>query len=446
MGGYRPMNGHLNDIALRSHSVGKRILIVGGGLGGLMLATRLGHTFKNNNSAHVFLVDRAPVHVWKPILHTFAAGSANAHEDGVPFVAQAKQSGFTYLPGALDSINRDKKTVTIKIDDLDDKSPIQTDVEYDVLVIATGSSANDFGVAGVQEHCYFIDNLWRAEQLNKALRTEIIFRSVSGGDIRIAIVGGGATGVEFAAEVARLIDVGAAYGAVDLPKRLKVMLLDAGKRILSAFPEEISNNVSDDLKELGVEIINQARITGVDTSGFLFEDGERCDAGIKVWAAGVKAVTGFTAGAGLEQNRAGQLVVNERLQTTKDGSIFAFGDCASFTPSGSEKSLPPTGQVARQQADYLARALPRIINGSAPKSFLYKEMGTLVSLSQYGAYGTLGQQGVLPSISLKGWTAKRAHDAFYRLHQLGLFGLWRTGVLLLRDGLNGFVKPPVRFD
>ncbi|MEO1656410.1 MAG: FAD-dependent oxidoreductase [Pseudomonadota bacterium] len=424
----------------------KQIVIVGGGIGGLMLATRLARRFRRQKDVRVILVDRTAVHVWKPMLHTFAAGIANAHEDGIPFVAQAKRAGFTYLPGEFYAIGTDAQTISLRITDLPDRPLLDHTIRYDALVLAIGSQAHDFGTEGVQDNCHFIDSLHQAEALNKAIREEIVYRLITGGDVEIAVVGGGATGVEFAAETARLVELGESFGAFDLTKRLKLTLLDAGPRILASFPEGVSQRAAETLGGLGVTIRSDAQVASADRKGFALKDGSRVDAAIRVWAAGVKAPDVLSSVGAFETSRGGQVVVRPTLQSVSSPAVFAMGDCASLTPDGAERPLPPTGQVARQQADHLTKAIPAYLNGESIRTFRYKDMGSLVSLSQYGAYGSLAKQGVVPTIAIRGWFAMRAHDLFYRMHQFGLFGPFKGSVLVLRDALDSLVRPGVRLD
>ena len=424
----------------------KRIVVVGGGLGGLMLATRLGETYWRSDAVEVCLIDRAPVHVWKPMLHKFAAGTAHAHNDGVPMIAQARRAGFTYYPGEMFDLDPHARQISLRIPDLPGPALPEHRLTYDLAVLAIGSGANDFSVPGVAEHCHFLDTLWRAEALNAAIRAEILRRLITGGDVCIAIVGGGATGVEFAAEVARLVEIGASYGAADLPERLHVTLLDSGPRLLTGFPEDVADDVTRKLTEIGVSLKFDVRVVSADPEGFTLANGQRVDAAIKVWAAGVKAPEVLNTTKGVERQSSGQLVVNDRLQVVGADNLYALGDCAAFTPAGSDRPLPPTGQVARQQSAFLATAIPDLLAGRNVGTFAYRDMGTLVSLSQYGAFGHLAKQGVLPAIALKGRVARMAHSAFYRMHQIGLSGVLRGGIAILRDGLDSLIKPDIRLD
>lgn len=424
----------------------KQIVIVGGGLGGLTLATKLGHRYRSSANVNVSLVDRAPIHVWKPMLHTFAAGTSNAHYEGVPLIAQAKRAGFTYLPGELHDLDPTGKTISLRLADLPGKEVLHHTFTYDSLVLAIGSEANDFGVPGVSKHCYFIDSLGRAEALNQALRAELAYSIIHDRDIHVAIVGGGATGVEFAADIANLGQLGESFGALDLSSKLKITLLNAGPSLLPGFPDPVVQQVSEKLTELGVTILNDARVTHSKTDGFTLSDGQHMPAQINVWAAGTKAPSLFSEIGLFELSRGGALVVDDRLCVSPFTDIYALGDCASFVPSEQDRPLPPTGQVARQQAAYLSTAIPLALSSKQPSPFVYRDQGTLVSLGRFGGYGELVKQGPVPSIAIRGWMARIAHSLFYRMHQIGLFGIGRGFIIVGRDMLDRFVRPSIRLD
>jgi NADH dehydrogenase len=215
--------------------------VVGGGVAGLILATRLGHSLGRRHLARISLIDRSWVHVWKPMLHTFAAGTWNIHEQQVQYVAHARAHHFEYVPGQLDAIDRAARRIRL--------APLQAagevvapgrNLDYDVLVLAFGSRANDFATPGVLEHCHFIDSPDQADAFNARLRALLVRSFAQGGDIDIAIVGGGATGVELAAELCRMIEFAAGYGEADIRRRVRLTLLETAPRILGAFPEAVS--------------------------------------------------------------------------------------------------------------------------------------------------------------------------------------------------------------
>ncbi|MEL6300109.1 MAG: NAD(P)/FAD-dependent oxidoreductase [Pseudomonadota bacterium] len=433
------------------HKLGKtpgtrRIVIIGAGIGGLMLATRLARKYRRNVAVEVYLVDRAPVHVWKPMLHTFASGTSHSNVEGIPLIAQAKSAGFRFVPGAFCALNTDAKSIKIEISDLPNQPTLNAELYYDVLVFAVGSQANDFDVSGVREHCEFIDTLWNAERLNATLRSVLAHAVITNTPMTIAIVGGGATGVEFAADVATLRDIGSSYGAANLNEILNVTLLNSSTRVLSAFSEDVSRQVTEKLMEAGVTVRNDARVSRVDAESFHLTDGESIRAELRVWAAGIASPKELKSGTNLALSKTGQIQVDEYL-TTSHPDIFALGDCAACPNSEMpDRLLPPTGQVARQQADYLYKSIPARMERVSIRPFKFNDMGSLVSLSHYGAFGELTSKGYMPSIALKGFVAKQAHRLFYRMHQFGLYGAFGGTVLYLRDGLNRLVKPKIRLD
>ena len=424
----------------------KRVVIIGGGTSGLMLATRLGRRYRRSTSVEIVLIDRAAVHVWKPMLHSFAAGTAHPNHDGVPFIAQAKRAGFVYLPGEFIGIDSASKQVEIKLAATPENPPLRRKVDFDYAVLAFGSGANDFGTPGVRENCFFIDTLWNAETLNATVRQELIRAIATEQELKIAIVGAGATGVEFAADLASLVHIGESYGAQALPEQLRITLLTSSLRILPAFPENVAERVEESLRELNVDIVGNARVSSVTPSSLHLVDGGEIDATIKVWTAGTASIVEKSVFSDFEVSRSNRLTVNKHLETTRNAEVFAMGDCASFVPPHSASPLPPTGQVARQQADFLFKTISRKIENKPLPTFEFKEMGSLVSLSQFGAHGQLSKVGIVPAIALKGWVAKGLHRLFYRMHQFGLYGPMSGLVVMLRDGLDSFVRPSIRMD
>ena len=218
------------------------IVVVGGGVAGIILATRLGRLLGRRGRARVSLIDRSWIHVWKPMLHTFAAGTWSIYQQQVQYVAHARMHHFEYIPGQLEAIDRTARRIRL--------APLQAEgevvagtreVAYDALVLAFGSRANDFGTPGVVEHCHFIDSHDQADAFNARLRAQVVRSFAQGSNIEIAIVGGGATGVELAAELSRMVELAAGYGEAEIRRRLRLTLLESAPRILSAFPESRSS-------------------------------------------------------------------------------------------------------------------------------------------------------------------------------------------------------------
>ncbi|MCJ2070759.1 NAD(P)/FAD-dependent oxidoreductase [Methylobacterium sp. J-030] len=421
-----------------------RIVIVGGGVAGIEVATSLGR----GGRAAVILADRSLSHVWKPMLHTFAAGTARADRQTVDFFAQARRNGFRFQPGVLTGVDRTAKRVKLAVEAAEGRPEI--DLAYDLLVLAVGSRANDFGTPGVAEHCLTIDDLSEAEHFHDQFRRHLLARLDRGGRLEIAIVGGGATGVELAAELKHAIDLLSTYGSPDLPQRLRLTLIESGPRLLPAFPDKVSRAAARTLSDLAVEVRTGAMVIAADATGFTLKDGSRISAGLKVWAAGVKAPDVLAGLDGLERSRTGQLVVGPDLRTTCDPAILALGDCAGLVDPQTGKPVPATAQAARQQAQHLARHLGRVLaRGDTVASplppFHYVEKGAIVSLADFNGWGTLGRY-TFGGGHLSGLSARLTHDLLYRQHQIGLLGPVRGTLTWLLDDLDHLISPPVKLD
>jgi NADH dehydrogenase len=427
-----------------------RIVVVGGGVAGLILATRLGHRLGQRGQARIVLVDRGPTHVWKPMLHTFAAGTWNIYQQQVQFLTHARTHHFEYVPGQLDGIDRAARRIRLAPMQAQGETIAEArELDYDALVLAFGSRANDFGTPGVAEHCHFIDSQDQADAFNLRLRAHVARSFVRGGDINIAIVGAGATGVELAAELSRMVELAAGYGGEgDIRKRLHLTLLESGPRILAAFPEDVSASATAQLRALGVDVRTGVKVTAADADGYVLADGSRVQATLKVWAAGIRAADSFTD-SGLELNRVGQVVVGADLLAKGEQRIFALGDCASLLPEGAERPLPSTAQVANQQALHLARHLPAWLRPELPQPvppFRFRDLGALVSLSDYNAFGTLGRFGFFSGGFIKGRFAQFSHAFLYRRHQLSLHGVGRAALLWLAERVNALIQPRIRMN
>ena len=420
-----------------------RIVVVGGGVAGIEVATGLGR----DGPAEVVLADRSLSHVWKPMLHTFAAGTARPDRQKVDYFAQAKRNGFRFQPGTLVSVDRQAKRISLVVEEAEDRPP--ADLSYDLLILAIGSRANDFGTPGVADHCLTIDDLSEAEGFHASLRRHLLRALRDRDGLSVAIVGGGATGVELAAELKHAIDLTARYGSPDLPARLRLTLIESGPRLLPAFPEKVSAAAARTLSDLGVEVRVGAMVSGADEAGFALKDGGRIDAALKVWAAGVKAPDVLGAIEGLDRSRTGGLVVGPDLRTTRDPSILALGDCASLTDPRNGKPVPATAQAAHQQAQHLVRALRDALAkgdlaGPLPP-FHYRERGAIVSLADFNGWGTLGHY-TFGGGKLNGLSARLTHDLLYRQHQFGLFGPGLGIATWIADELDRVVSPKVRLD
>ncbi|WP_426956808.1 NAD(P)/FAD-dependent oxidoreductase [Muricoccus radiodurans] len=424
-----------------------RVLVVGGGAAGLDLATRLSRRSRRHGLA-VTLVDRAGSYVWKPRLHQVAAGTLDTAEEEVTYLAHARRVGFTYRPGILRALDRAERTVTLgTVQDAQGQDEVTTMLPYDTLVLAIGSHADDFGTPGVLEHAAFIDSRDQADRFYTALRREVI-RSLddpSHRPVSIAVVGAGATGVELSAELHQALELAEGYGLPGLRERLRITLIEAAPRILSALPEKVSAEADRVLRRLGVEVLTNSAVSAVDETGVTLKDGRRIEAALRVWAAGVRAPSVTRGLDGLSTDRAGRLLVEPTLRTRDDPRIFALGDCAALIPEGQQRPLPATAQVAHQEAAHLAGILPGYLAGGTLAPFTYKPRGSLVSLGDYDAFGSLGRLGLFPGGFIEGRLAQWSYAALYRQYQWVIHH-WRVPLVWLAGALHRMAKPRVRLE
>ncbi len=424
------------------------IVIVGGGAGGLELATRLGDKLGRKQRARITLIDSSPSHIWKPLLYEVAAGSLDSYAERLEYLAQGHWHGFTFRLGRMDGLDRARREVSVAptLDDEGVEVIPRRNFRYDTLIIAVGSVGNDFGVPGVKSHCIMLDTPEQAREfhrrhINACLRANTQTEPVAPGQLTIGIVGAGATGVELAAELHDTTRELSAYGMenIEPDKSLKILIVEASERILPGLPPRLSNAAAERLAELGVEMHTRERIVEVRENGMLTADGKFIPASMMVWSAGIKAPDFLRDIAGLESNRVNQLVVRPTLQTTRDDSIFAFGDCAACPMAGGGL-VPPRAQAAHQQASMLVQSVCRRLKGKPLPEYVYRDYGSLVALGRFSTVGNLmgGLSG--GSIMIEGTVARLVYWSLHKMHQVALHGWFKTAL----SAYAHFISTPTR--
>jgi NADH dehydrogenase len=416
-----------------------RIVIVGGGAGGLELATKLGDRFgsKKNLSkkVSVILVDKNRTHLWKPKLHEVAAGSMDLADQELDYIAQAHWHHFSFRLGELTGINREKRQIQVAsfYDDLGELITPEQTIDYDTLIVSIGSLTNDFGTPGVEQYAQRLESLADAKRfhlrlVNACLRAQAQTQPLAPHQLQVVIIGAGATGVELAAELHRTTRAIISFGMdrVDPEKDLKVILIEAAPKILPALAPRISNAAEKLLVDLGVEVMTDAKVQKIQADRVFLSNGVEIPAELIVWAAGVKAPDFLSGIGGLETNRANQLLVLPTLQSTLDPRIFAMGDCAACpwpeANNGKGGIVPPRAQAAHQQASHLFSQINHIIEGKTLKPYQYRDFGSLVSLGEYSSVGSMMGGLIGGSLMVEGLFAKLMYISLYKLHQLALHG------------------------
>ncbi len=427
----------------------KRIVVVGGGAGGLELVTKLGHKLGKRGQAEVILVDRSRTHIWKPLLHEVATGSLDVNTDGINYRAHSARHYYQYQLGTMVGLNAAEKA--IELDSLVDEDgheilPVRT-LSYDILVMAVGSVSNDFSTPGVKDNCYFLDSHKQAERFQQALLNQFlrVHQSSNSDDLlKLAIVGGGATGVELAAELNHVADLLKAYGMTNMSsKKMEITLIEAGDRILPALPERIALLARKELSRLGVKVSENTRIVKASESGFLTAEENAIDADLMVWAAGVKAPDFVSNIEGFETNRANQILVKQNLQSTEFDSIYVIGDCCACELE-TGRFVPPRAQSAHQMASLVSENIVATFTDKPLKTFTYNDHGSLVNLSRYSTVGSLMGNLSNKSMFVEGRIARFVYLSLYRMHQIAIHGWIKALLIMAVKRISKAVKPKMK--
>jgi NADH dehydrogenase len=407
------------------------IVIVGGGAGGLELATRLGDSLGTSERARIVLVDRSPTHFWKPLLHTVASGQRDPQAHQVEYSAQAAEHGFDFVCGEVLSVDRSTHTLDIApycSDDGLEVLPRRT-LQYDKLVLAFGAITNFFNIPGAEQHSLTLDNVYQAEIFRKRFLAHCMqasSRHAANGSadaaVNIVIVGGGATGVELAAELNHTVRTLARYKVhtLDPQHDVRIRLIERGDLLLPHLTPRLR----------------------VDADAVIDTGGRRHASDITVWAAGVQGPAVCTT-LGLPLNRLKQIMVTPSLCAERDANVFAIGDCSSYVSPVNGTAVPPRAQVAHQQALFLAELLSRPQDKPAP-DFRYRDYGSLVSLGPFKAIGSLIGSASGREMLVGGVAARLLYGLMYQKHVMSLHGFIRMATQSAAHWLRARVMPPVK--
>lgn len=425
------------------------IVIVGGGAGGLELAARLGRKLgRKAGKERVLLIDRSSFHIWKPTLHEVAAGTLDTHQEGLSYSILGRANHFSFLLGELDSFDPIAKRLSLKpiIGEGGRVLVPERGVTFTWGVLAIGSGSNLFGTPGADQ-AHLLERTEDAEVFHTRLLAAFMKASFSAEKtMSVAIVGGGATGVELSAELIEAHRELLGSLGSEQRFRLDIAIVEAAPRILGGLPEKISDQATVALERKGVRVHTGAKVVAVHPDRLETSQGD-IPADLIVWAAGVKAAPTNTA-YGLETNRTNQFVVNDRLETSAP-DVWALGDCAAVPWVGTEGKegsiVPARAQAAHQQASYLAKALvARLGQRRIETPFVYKDFGSLVSLGENRGVGALmgGLGG--PNFFVEGLIAKWAYISLHLDHHRAIMGTPKTIVLamarLLQQRVAGRLK------
>jgi NADH dehydrogenase len=483
------------------------IVIVGGGAGGLELACKLGRKLGPSKvmlvDSRLYHVWKPSLHeVAAGTLDIHQEGLSYqmlAHDCGFTFVYGAMT--------ALDAAGKTLSVGPVSAaGDGEEIFPARS-ISYASLVIAVGSTSNYFGVPGAREHTISLNATEDAERFRLRLlrllaqaaeakgegasnpgvavakavgagtfesgvvaadaagagaRAATAHASQSGNDgstvtdaglaprrpangLDIVIIGGGATGVELAAELREASGVYAAYGfnRLQVQRDVRITLLEGAPRILAPLPERVSASAARLLHERAIRVVTDCRVTQIEPHQVTDKEGNVYPSDICVWAAGIRAPE-FLASLGLPTTKSGTIEVDSQLRVKGVDGVYALGDCAACT-DGAGNPVPPRAQAAHQQADYLVKTFVKLDKGQPPPAgpYLYKDYGSLVSIGHQTTVGNL-MGSLRATWFVEGFLARIMYTSLHLMHHQAILGSMRTGVLAVARFLIRRTTPLVK--
>lgn len=396
------------------------IVIVGAGFGGLRAAQMLG-----SERVRITVVDKRNHHLFQPLLYQVATAGLSPADIAIPIRSiLRRQRNTEVLLAEVQGVHPEKNRVVTS----------RGELPYDYLVLATGSLYNYFGHEDWKPIAPGLKSIGDALAVREKILYAFELAEMEADPIRrgalmtFIVVGGGPTGVEMAGSIAELAHRALAsdFRRID-PKAARVVLIEAGPRVLATFPPDLSERAMGALSRLGVEVLTQSRVEAVSPVGVVV-NGKRIDATTVVWAAGV-AATPVGKWLNAETDRAGRVVVQPDLTVAGHKNIFVIGDVAACKDEKGQP-LPGIAPVAMQQGKFVASLiLSRIAGSEEPAVFHYWDKGNLATVGRSFAVADLGK------IKLSGWFAWVAWLAVHIYYLIG----FRNRLLVVLQWAWGYV-------
>lgn len=343
-----------------------KVVILGAGFGGLTAARAL------DSLADVTLVDRHNFQTFLPLLYQVSTAGLAADHVAYPIRGALRKTGVKFRMGSPISVDHRNKSVKL------DSSET---LDFDYLIVALGSTTNDFDIKGVAEHSLGMKSVSEALNIRSEImrRFEDLCRFEDDTQFSIAVVGGGPTGVEMAGAIAELKRGPLNSDNAQAAKNMSVFLIEAGPRLLPSLSKKSSDRTKKDLEKLGVTVFTGAAVNQVAPRQIHLSDGKSLPAEITIWAAGVKGEPAMKLLALPEDGI--RITVDKTLQVSNYPYVFAIGDIAG-AKGRDGKFLPMVAPVAIQQARFVAKQIGRIIKNEPLKEFSYLDKGSMATIGR----------------------------------------------------------------
>ncbi|BGE82932.1 NADH dehydrogenase [Staphylococcus petrasii] len=358
----------------------KKVLVLGAGYAGLQAVTKLQKEL-SADEADITLINKNKYHYEATWLHEASAGTLNYEDLIYPIESVIKEDKVKFINAEVTKIDRNAKKVETNHGIYD----------YDILVVALGFESETFGIDGMKDHAFQIENIETARRLSRHIEDKFANYAASkekdDKDLAILVGGAGFTGIEFLGELTdRIPELCNKYG-VDQNK-VRITCVEAAPKMLPMFSDELVNYAVNYLEDRGVEFKIATPIVACNEKGFVVkvnDQEQQLEAGTAVWAAGVRGSKLMEES--FEGVKRGRIINKQDLTIEGHDDIFVIGDCSAFIPAGEERPLPTTAQIAMQQGEHVAKNIKNILNGEATTDFEYVDRGTVCSLGSHDGVG-----------------------------------------------------------
>ena len=358
----------------------KKVLVLGAGYAGLQTVTKLQKEL-SADEADITLINKNKYHYEATWLHEASAGTLNYEDLIYPIESVIKEDKVKFINAEVTKIDRNAKKVETNHGIYD----------YDILVVALGFESETFGINGIKDYAFQIENIETARKLSRHIEDKFANYAASkekdDKDLAILVGGAGFTGIEFLGELTeRIPELCNKYG-VDQNK-VRVTCVEAAPKMLPMFSDELVNYAVNYLEDRGVEFKIATPIVACNEKGFVVkinDQEQQLEAGTAIWAAGVRGSKLMEES--FEGVKRGRIVTKQDLTIEGHDDIFVIGDVSAFIPAGEERPLPTTAQIAMQQGEHVAKSIKNILNGQAATDFEYVDRGTVCSLGAHDGVG-----------------------------------------------------------
>jgi NADH dehydrogenase FAD-containing subunit len=396
----------------------QRVVILGTGFASIMMVKRI-----DLASYDVTIISPRNHFLFTPLLPSTTVGTIEFRSIIEP-VRKARK-GTSYLQGECTAVDIEKRTVHC----VNPESKAEFDEPYDILVIGVGAVNNTFGIKGVAEHANFLKELSDARAIRERIvscleRASVpdIAREERDRLLHFVVVGGGPTGIEFAAELHDLLDEDLKRSYPDLVGKIRITLFEAMKSILGTFDDELKNYTLEHFKRQDIEVRLETPVAEVREECLVLKSGEEVPTGLIVWSTGY-GPTGLVNSLPFPKEK-GRLVTDPLLRIPEHPEIYAVGDCG-MVPGA---DLPQTAQVAMQEGKYLANALKKLARGKMPEPFKFHNLGMLAYIGESRALADI------PKVDVH--SGGVGTYLFWRSAYLTRLVTWKNKILVVFDWMK----------